>query len=42
MKNREIYLKEPHQNRLLNDGVAEVTDSSSDAEMRTLPVGQGS
>lgn len=36
MKNREVYLKDPAENRLLNDGVAEVTDGRSDAEMRTL------
>ena len=36
MKNRAIYLKDPVANRLLNDGVAEVTDGRSDAEMRTL------
>jgi len=36
MKNREVYLKDPVENRLLNDGVAEVTDGRSDAEMRTL------
>ena len=35
-KNREVYLKDPVENRLLNDGVAEVTDGRSDAEMRTL------
>ena len=31
MKNRAIYLKDPVANRLLNDGVAEVTDGRSDA-----------
>jgi len=36
MKNREIFTKDPTENRLLNDGVAEVTDGRSDAEMRTL------
>ena len=36
MKNREIFAKDPAENRLLNDGVAEVTDGRSDAEMRTL------
>jgi len=36
MKNKEVYLKDPTENRLLNDGVAEVTDGRSDAEMRTL------
>ena len=36
MKNREVYVKDPGQNRLLNDGVAEVTDGRSDAEMATL------
>ena len=36
MNNREVYVKDPAENRLLNDGVAEVTDGRSDAEMRTL------
>lgn len=36
MKNRDIYLKDPLENRLANQGVAEVTDPGSDQERRTL------
>lgn len=36
MKNREIFVKDPAEIRILNNGVAEVTDGRSDAEMRTL------
>ena len=36
MKNREVYVKDPAQNRLLNNGVASVTDAVSADERRTL------
>ncbi|MBM4289796.1 MAG: BREX system P-loop protein BrxC, partial [Deltaproteobacteria bacterium] len=36
MKNREIYVKDPDQNLLLNNGVATVTDERSIEEFRTL------
>ena len=36
MKNREIYVKDPAENRLLNNGVASVTDAVSAEERRTL------
>jgi hypothetical protein len=36
MKNREIYLKDPLANRLVNQGVAEVVDPRSEQELRTL------
>lgn len=36
MKNREVYVKDPAQNRLLNNGVASVTDAVSAEERRTL------
>ncbi len=36
MKNREIYVKDPLQNRLLNNGVASVTDARSHDALRTL------
>ena len=36
MKNREIYDRNPLEHPLLNDGVAEVTDSRSEDELRTL------
>ena len=36
MQNKKVFSREPAQNRLLNNGVAEVTDSRSAEEMRTL------
>lgn len=36
MKNREIYVKEPDKNLLLNNGVASVTDDLTTEELRTL------
>lgn len=36
MKNREIYVKDPDQNLLLNNGVATVTDEQTTDELRTL------
>lgn len=36
MKNREVYVKDPAKNRLLNNGVASVTDAVSLEERRTL------
>lgn len=36
MKNREIYVKDPDQNLLLNNGVAIVTDEQTKEELRTL------
>ncbi len=36
MKNREIYVKDPAENRLLNNGVANVADAISSEELRTL------
>lgn len=36
MKNREIFLKDPLENRLVNQGVAEVMDPSSEHEVSTL------
>ena len=36
MKNREVYVKDPAQNRLLNNGVASVTDAATAEERRTL------
>jgi len=36
MKNREIFLKDPIENRLVNQGVAEVVDPGSEQELRTL------
>ena len=36
MKNREVFLKDPLQNRLVNQGVAEVIDPRTDQEIRTL------
>lgn len=36
MKNREIFLKDPLENRLVNQGVAEVVDPSSEQEVSTL------
>lgn len=36
MKNRDIYLKDPGENRLVNQGVAEVADPGSEQELRTL------
>lgn len=36
MKNREIFLKDPLENRLVNQGVAEVVDPGSEQELRTL------
>ncbi|MBI2566519.1 MAG: BREX system P-loop protein BrxC [Candidatus Schekmanbacteria bacterium] len=36
IKNRELYVKDPAANLLLNDGVAEVTDGRSESDMRTL------
>ncbi|GAB4217557.1 MAG: BREX system P-loop protein BrxC [Synechococcales cyanobacterium] len=36
MKNREIYVKDPGQRELLNNGVAEVKDTGTPEELRTL------
>ncbi|NJL99823.1 MAG: BREX system P-loop protein BrxC [Synechococcaceae cyanobacterium SM2_3_2] len=36
MKNREIYVKDPAQRELLNNGVAEVKDTGTVEELRTL------
>jgi hypothetical protein len=36
MKNREIYIKDPDKNLLLNNGVATVTDEQTIEELRTL------
>ena len=36
MKNREIYVKDPDKNLLLNNGVATVTDEQTTEELRTL------
>lgn len=36
MLNREIYLKAPEQNRLLNNGVAELSEDRSEAALRVL------
>ena len=36
MKNREVYVKDPAKNRLLNNGVASVSDAVSSDELRTL------
>ena len=36
MKNRDVFLKDPLENRLVNQGVAEVVDPGSDQELRTL------
>ena len=36
MINREVYEKDPSQNRLLNQGVAKVTSGLSDPELQTL------
>ena len=36
MKNRDIYLKDPIENQLANNGVAEVKDDLSDQALRTL------
>ena len=36
MKNRELYVKDPGQLRLLNNGVAEVAEVDSDDLRRTL------
>ncbi len=36
MKNRDIYLKDPRETKLLNNGVATMTDALSDEERRTL------
>jgi hypothetical protein len=36
MLNRDIYVKAPEQNRLINNGVAEVSEDHSDAAVKTL------
>ncbi len=36
MKNRDVFLKDPIENRLVNQGVAEVVDPGSEQELRTL------
>jgi hypothetical protein len=36
MNNREIYAKDPLANRLLNNGVAEVSEDRSEAALETL------
>ncbi len=36
MKNRDVYAKDPTQNRLPNNGVASVTDTYTEEERRTL------
>jgi len=35
-KNRQIYVKDPAENKLLNNGVASVTDARTGEELRTL------
>src|SRR5262245_38377379 len=36
MKNRDVFSKDPLENRLVNQGVAEVVDPGSEQELRTL------
>ncbi|HLP42593.1 MAG TPA: BREX system P-loop protein BrxC, partial [Fibrobacteria bacterium] len=36
MKNRELYQRDPRENRLLNDGVVSVGDASTEQEWKTL------
>jgi hypothetical protein len=36
MNNRDVFLKDPIENRLVNQGVAEVVDPGSEQELRTL------
>lgn len=36
MRNRDVFLKDPLENRLVNQGVVEVVDPGSDQELRTL------
>lgn len=36
MKNCEVFAKDPLQNELVNNGVAEVVDASDEARLRTL------
>ena len=36
MKNRDLYLKDPIDNQLANNGVAEVKDDLSDQALKTL------
>lgn len=36
IKNRDVFLKDPLENRLVNQGVAEVAEPGSDQEIRTL------
>ena len=36
MLNRDVFVKDPGANQLLNNGVANVTDGRSEAELRTL------
>ncbi len=36
MKNRDSFLKDPIENRLVNQGVAEVVDPGTEQELRTL------
>ncbi len=36
IKNRDVFLKDPLENRLVNQGVAEVAEPGPDQEIRTL------
>lgn len=36
MRNRDVFLKDPLENRLVNQGVAEVVEPGSEEELRTL------
>jgi hypothetical protein len=36
LKNRDVFLKDPRENRLVNQGVAEVAEPGSEQELRTL------
>ena len=36
MKNREVFQKDPLELRLVNNGVVDVVDASTDEQLRTL------
>ena len=36
MKNREVFERDPARIEILNNGVAQVNDAATDAELRTL------
>jgi hypothetical protein len=36
MRNRDVFLKDPRENRLVNEGVVEVVDPGTEQELRTL------